>query len=70
MWNDQAMRKRGSSRRDIELEMAVTAESELGFSVGGVALKGRACGARLRLLAKRWRANRGEDMTEGERRHI
>lgn len=52
------------------MEMAVTAESELGFSVGGVALKGRACGARLRLLAKRWRANRGEDMTEGERRHI
>lgn len=34
LWNDQGMRKTGSSSGDIELEMAVTGESELGFSVG------------------------------------
>lgn len=33
LWNDQGMRERGSSRRDIELEIALTGESKLGFLV-------------------------------------
>lgn len=33
LYDDQGMRKRGFSRRFIELEIALTGESQLGFSV-------------------------------------